>query len=168
MIDALDGALARMFRSDAPDEQPPTSNVPSHVTPASSLPAALRAMMLALRAGAPGGSLGRHGSERSPSRLIVLGTMLGDDARAAEAALGTLAGELREAARRCARELRRDGVSPQQMLLRVKGQVRAVMVAERWTDPTATSLLLDPVVRWSIEAYYASDGGGGTGAERAD
>ena len=51
-------------------------------------------------------------------------------------------------------QLREHGVPPERMLVDVKGVAREASVGV--LDPTSTRALVDDVVRWSVEAFYAS------------
>jgi hypothetical protein len=74
------------------------------------------------------------------------------DGRAAEAAARAT---LRQAVERYARDLRRQGVPPERMIVAVKGVVkRATASAHPLPEP---EYLIPDLVQWSIAAYFAAD-----------
>ncbi len=63
--------------------------------------------------------------------------------------------DLREAVSVLARSLRDQGIPPERMLPQIKIAVTDVIQNECWKDRTVEQLVMENVVRWSIDAYYA-------------
>ena len=63
--------------------------------------------------------------------------------------------DLREAVSTYSRYLRDEGVPPERMLPQVKMAVCNVIASEGWKDRAVEQLVLENVVRWAIDAYYA-------------
>jgi hypothetical protein len=88
-----------------------------------------------------------------PARRLVL--VAGQPAQVTVTSVLRKFADLREAVSVYSRYLRDEGVPPERMLPQVKIAVCDVIASEGWKDRTVEQLVLENVVRWAIDAYYA-------------
>lgn len=99
------------------------------------------------------GADGRQAGHSRPP-LARAGRPPSDPNGGGRAAAGPHREALRDSVRAYARQLRAEAVPPQRMLVLVKGEVAAAAPGACDGDDRRT--LLEDVVRWSIDAYYAT------------
>jgi hypothetical protein len=83
------------------------------------------------------------------------GAPTSSDARNGRLAEDAARAALRQAVERYARDLRREGVPPERMIVAVKGVVKRATAAPQ-SLPDAEHLVPD-LVQWSIAAYFSAD-----------
>jgi hypothetical protein len=158
--------MGSMRPPDPSHEPSRTDEVPQAVTEAIDVLARLRArgrtqefVVPAGRTGpsrttAPTVESGPAGSDRPPDPAadVARSTDLRRDAGAAEAAARA---SLRQAVERYARDLRRQGVPPERMIIAVKEVVKRATASPQ--PPPEPEYLIPDLVQWSIAAYFSAD-----------
>ena len=86
--------------------------------------------------------------------LLVRASALVSGATSLVQASATLRAELRDSVTAYVRHLRDDGVPPERMLVLVKSALRESTPLE--LDALEARALMEDVVRWSVDAYYAA------------